>query len=49
MKKRAKVRKIQISLKKKNPKRKRKANLMRGIKFNKCSLRKTTVQDLKDG
>ena len=49
MKKRVKVRKTQISLKKKSPKRKRKANPTRGTNCNKCSLRKTTVLDLKDG
>ena len=48
--KRLKVRKIQISLmKRRSHKRKNKVKLMKGIKFSKCSLRKTTVLSPKDG
>jgi len=49
LKKKVKVRRIQNFQKKKSQRRKRSLKLTKGIKFNKCSLRKTILLNLKDG
>ena len=47
--KKLKARKTQNYRKKKNQRKKRKLKQMKEIRFNKCSLKKTTVHDPKDG
>jgi hypothetical protein len=49
VKKKLKVRKTLNSQKKKSLKRKRSQNRTKEIKSSKCSLRKTILQNLKDG